>query len=136
MPGGWDWQGGLGSGVGEYLGLGSSGSDAERSKPPEAEKDPGRSRLSARSSWDIAQVGQMLDWVTDLLPGAESIETGKRQLADAKREKEKEEMGGKVGEEARKRMREGEEKESNRTDKFDLAKFYGGLMLKLREDGF
>ena len=136
MPGGWDWQGGLGSSVGEYLGLGSSGSAAEKSKKSEAQKDTAKSRLSAGSSWEIAQVGQMLDWVTDLLPGAESIETGKKQLADAKREKEKEEMGGKDGEEARKRMTEGEEKESNRTNKFDLAKFYGGLMLKLREDGF
>jgi len=52
------------------------------------------------------------------------------------RERETVERGGKDGEEARRDRKEGEERDRERRDKFDLAKFYGGLMLKLREDGF
>jgi triacylglycerol lipase len=139
VPGGWDWQGGLGRGVGEYLGLGGGGetkSTADQASELKQERESGKAGTSTGSTWDIAQVGQVLDWVTDLLPGGESIETGRKQLADAVREKEKEERGGKDGEEARRDRKEGEERDRERRDKFDLAKFYGGLMLKLREDGF
>ncbi len=139
-PGGWDWQGGLGRGVEEHLGLesASSGSQgkAKRAKEMDTERESGKAGSSSGSSWDIAQVGQVLDWVTDLLPGGASLESGKRQLAEAKREKEKEESGGQVGKDARKARSEREEKDRRKRDKFDLAKFYGGLMLKLREDGF
>ena len=96
----------------------------------------GKAGTSTGSSWDLAQVGQVLDWVAAFLPGGESIETGRRQLEDARREKEKEERGGRDGEDARRERKEGDQRDKKRRDKFDLAKFYGGLMLKLREDGF
>ena len=136
VPGGWDWQGGLGRGVGEYLGLGGASSESGRAKRREDEREMGKAGTSTGSSWDLAQVGQVLDWVAAFLPGGESIETGRRQLEDARREKEKEERGGRDGEDARRERKEGDERDKKRRDKFDLAKFYGGLMLKLREDGF
>ncbi len=72
-----------------------------------------------------------MDWVSDLLPktnddGSKS-ETGQRQLADAKREKAREE-----GTDESRKMGD----VRKRKEKFDLARFYGGLMIKLREDGF
>ncbi|ORY34820.1 Alpha/Beta hydrolase protein [Naematelia encephala] len=131
MPGGWDWQGG----VQEHLGL----DPAATSKDLKAQQEKGKAGTSDKegndnnsSTWDVAQVGQVLDWVTDYLPGEKSTEVGKKQLADAKREKEKETRAKEGG-----RGKDGDkEKEKDKKQKFDLARFYGGLMIKLREDGF
>ena len=149
MPGGWDW--GSLTGVGEHLGLASGEQDKMRQHQAEMdaelrqrhaqEKDAGKAGTSPAatgnksdpSGWDIAQVGgDVFDWVMDLLPGGKGSETGKKQLEDAKREKEQavaRSQGKSASDERR-------DEEKRRKDKFDLARFYGGLMLKLREDGF
>ncbi|KAK6908814.1 hypothetical protein I203_102818 [Kwoniella mangroviensis CBS 8507] len=80
---------------------------------------------SSSNSWDIAQVGQIIDWVTDYLPGdgqSKDSEISKQQLKDATLEKQFENKE--------------KEKEKRKKEKFDLGRFYGGLMIKLREDGF
>ena len=133
-PGGWDWEGEL------THQLGLQGGDAGLStKNPEAAKSNGQEAgvsSSGSSSWDVAQVGQVLDWVTGQLPGGKNSETGKRQLADAQREKEKEERRQSGAGGMKRERSEGEDGEKRKRDKFDLARFYGGLMVKLREDGF
>jgi len=126
--GGWDWQGSLGDTLG--LGLSTTSQKAEQTQR-DADKVKATIKdksTSDSSSWDIAQVGQVLDWVVDLMPGGKGSETGKRSLAAAKKEKEpkKEESGFITTADGTKR----------RKDKFDLARFYGGLMLKLKDDGF
>jgi triacylglycerol lipase len=143
-PGGWDFGDGLVGGMGEYLGLskesdGGKGEAMAKTQRVEKEKNKAKERDSGPSSWDIIQVGQVLDWVTDLLPGGKSTETGKKQLADAQMEKERaderraeREREGKSGD----RSEAGKEKRKKEREKFDLARFYGGLMIKLREDGF
>jgi triacylglycerol lipase len=115
-PGGWDWQGG----IGQELGLDGPGGI----KAGVTKKVGKNEKEKTSSSWDLAQVGQVVDWVTDLLPGEARTGTGKKQMAEATREKEKEEARGK-----------GEAEKKKKKEKFDLARFYGGLMLKLREDG-
>ncbi|WVW86809.1 hypothetical protein I302_108864 [Kwoniella bestiolae CBS 10118] len=76
------------------------------------------------SSWDIAQVGQIIDWVNELLPGDEkqnkNSEISKKQLQDATLEK----------------AEDGQQEQKRKKEKFDLGRFYGGLMIKLREDGY
>lgn len=79
------------------------------SKPDAKDKD--------KSGFDLAMVGQLVDWVGDLFPGDKKEEQPTRQLADARKEMQSEGKRSKV------------------TDKFDLGRFYGGLMLKLREEG-
>lgn len=70
------------------------------------------------SGWDLAMVGQLVDWVGDLFPGDKKAEEKTSQLADAKKEMESRGRAKKIV-----------------RDKFDLTRFYGGLMLRLREDG-
>jgi triacylglycerol lipase len=102
------------SALGEHLGLAADAKDLEEKTKSDARKLEKAVNERKSSTWDIAQVGQVLDWVMDLIPGVKGSETGKKQIADAKKEKfEKKKESG-----------------------FDLARFYGGLMLKLREDGF
>ncbi|WWC73589.1 uncharacterized protein I206_107561 [Kwoniella pini CBS 10737] len=78
------------------------------------------------SSWDIAQVGQVIDWVTNFLPGDgdknRNSEISKKQLQDATLEKQQQESE--------------KANEKRKKEKFDLGRFYGGLMIKLREDGY
>ncbi|WWD20187.1 hypothetical protein CI109_104663 [Kwoniella shandongensis] len=136
MPGGWEDDGKGGSmgrhGAYEHLGLSSDPKVAER-QIADYKKSSGKagtppkpsSSSTSLADWDLAQVGQVMDWVTDFIPGAKSTETGKRQLAEAQREKDKE-----VEE------RKEAEKEKKKREKFDLARFYGGLMVKLRDDGY
>lgn len=76
---------------------------------------------------DVGQVGQVLDWVTDLVPGGKSSESGKRQL---------EEMRGQKDDIKRIERNKERERLKKKKEEFDLARFYGGLMLKLREEGF
>ncbi|KAK8849562.1 hypothetical protein IAR55_004897 [Kwoniella newhampshirensis] len=139
VPGGWKEDGRGGSmgrhGVHEHLGLSSDPKVAERQiaeYEKSTGKESGKAGTSSKSAssisladWDLAQVGQVIDWVADFIPGAKSTETGKKQLADAQREKDKEV-----------KERKEVEKEKKKREKFDLARFYGGLMVKLREDGF
>jgi triacylglycerol lipase len=104
-PGGWDWQGrdhkekeesGMLSGIVQELGLGGDKDKVEDTV--KLEKQAGKAgevdKGANSSSWDLAQVGQVIDWVTDLLPGDSPTETGKKQMAEATREKEKEEGQG------------------------------------------
>lgn len=100
------------------------GSSKPSPKPEEtvAAKDNGPEAPS-KASWDLAQVGQVVDWVSDLLPGSDGKEVGKKQMRDARIEKERE--SGQTPAIAK------EPKE-----KFDLGRFYGGLMLKLKREGF
>lgn len=99
-------------------------------------------------SWDMAQVGQVVDWVADFLPGTDSDgKVGERQLADARKEKAKEErladsIHSATGDQGLHQTgdkgprQQGDEEKKKQKEKFDLARFYGGLMVKLREDGF
>jgi triacylglycerol lipase len=114
LPGAWDWA----DDVEEYLGLNLLKS---ADKKPET-KSKGDAKKKDDGGWEIAQVGQLLDWVTDVLPGSKTTEAGKRQIQEARDERMEAQTRGK--------------EEKKKRDKFDLAKFYGGLMLKLREDGF
>ncbi|WVQ79273.1 hypothetical protein IAT38_001369 [Cryptococcus sp. DSM 104549] len=157
---GWgDGKDGHGHGMEEHLGLSkaeaarqahSDPTNAPPSTPPPSSssttKPPSDSSVLSPSSWDLAQVTQVVDWVTDFLPGGQSTEAGKRQLEEAaleKRETERAQASGasereRETERGKEREREKEEKreEKRKREKFDLARFYGGLMIKLREDGF
>lgn len=117
-------------GVHEHLGLASKEKDMvemtnTKGSGTEASSKSEKSSNASSSSWDIAQVGQVVDWVTNFLPGGKTTEAGKRQLEEARMEKE-----GKV------ELEKEKEREKKRKDKFDLERFYGGLMIKLRDDGF
>ncbi|KAL1406566.1 hypothetical protein Q8F55_008272 [Vanrija albida] len=136
-PGGWDWQGGVGGALGLRDGPGRTGdacATGEGVEVPTGKRDQQldpaqhkRDLATARAmspvaerpkrsndSWDLAQVGQLIDWVGDLFPGDKKQDEKTHQMADAT----KEHAGKKI-------VRE----------KFDLARFYGGLMLRLREEG-
>jgi triacylglycerol lipase len=138
MPGGWDWQDGAADSIQRNLGLAAPNRDRDLSDSDKKKLDIAQDQLSKKiesdsgSSWDLAQVGQVIDWVTDLLPGGGTTETSKKQMADARREKEESLEGEANGS----GTREAKEKEKRKKDKFDLARFYGGLMLKLRDDGY
>lgn len=125
MPGGWDWEDSLD----EYLGLNldnvksATGLGKTDSKDTKATKSEKGEKKKDDGGWDIAQVGQMLDWVTDVLPGSNATEKGKKQIQEAKEQKLNQAV-------------EKKNEKERKADKFDLAKFYGGLMLKLREDGY
>lgn len=189
-PGGWDWQGSLN----EQLGLSSSTSSSSSSstdssssssssssapessmtqaKADQTQRDADKVEASLKkrfsnpsdSSWDIAQVGQVLDWVMDLLPGGKGPETEKRSMESARKEKETQKrneerrqqhadatVGGRSGAGEKESESESEGKDAGtgagpgagsgvvgkrKKDEFDLARFYGGLMLKLRDDGY
>ena len=143
MPGGWGWN----EGYEEYLGLkdkvvdkivpdalsnalstspssSSSPSSSTTTKPSNPENNA--KSKSDSSSWDVAQLGQVVEWVTDLIPGGKSSETSKAQIEEVKRESQ---------DKSRARAKE-KERQEKKAKEFDLARFYGGLMLKLREDGF
>ncbi|ODO00810.1 triacylglycerol lipase [Cryptococcus wingfieldii CBS 7118] len=138
---GWDLEGDQ-DGFDEHLGLAAREKkmmEIERTEMKKAGKagehvkpsKHGESSILSPSTWDLAQVGQVVDWATDYLPGSgdkEKTEVGKRQMAAAKQEKE----------DAERELEEGEPVENGkaRKDQFDLERFYGGLMLKLRDDGF
>jgi triacylglycerol lipase len=77
----------------------------------------------SKASWDLAQVGQVVDWVSDLLPDSDGKQVGKKQLRDAQIEKDRENTPPSPVSDKTK-------------EKFDLGRFYGGLMLKLKRDGF
>lgn len=117
MNGGWDWEHGVGldniPGKDTQLDPAQHAKDlaAARAMSPE-KKD------SSASPFDLATVGQIIDWVGDLFPGDKKQEEPTHQLADARSEMEANKSSKKV-------VRE----------KFDLARFYGGLMLRLREEG-
>lgn len=121
LPGAWDWA----DDVEEYLGLNLlTSSDKKDKKSDKGVKADGNGKDKKEDGgWDIAQVGQLLDWVTDALPGSKTTESGKRQIQEARDERDNKMSGKKDG-------------KKQERDKFDLAKFYGGLMLKLRDDGF
>ncbi|WRT69588.1 uncharacterized protein IL334_006577 [Kwoniella shivajii] len=97
--------------------LGKAGSSSSPSSSSSKNPDSGSS-----NSWDIAQVGQVIDWVSDFLPGDSKAnnELGKKQLEEATLEK----------------AQESKHQEKRKKEKFDLGRFYGGLMIKLREDGY
>ena len=158
-----DWQGDFGNGVSEHLGLAAEAakSTIDRVKVAAGE---GVDKVSAAGTsvaaqaaqatnavsnaassrrpdnWDLQQVGQVLDWVGDLLPG-DGKETKERKMADAVREKEKADYkrDQEAREEAGMKQEERDERklqaDRKKREKFDLARFYGGLMLKLRDDG-
>jgi triacylglycerol lipase len=121
------------------------------------------------ANWDMAQVGQVVDWVADLLPGssqaASEKSVGSRQLADAANEKAREELreerrsaqssGGRSADAMKEQLasvsnipgpatmrqtqsygpRERSAQEKKKNQRFDLGSFYGGLMVKLHEEG-
>ncbi|ORX37816.1 Alpha/Beta hydrolase protein [Kockovaella imperatae] len=140
MPGGdWDHSYEIDLGLGDKI-LKTASAVAEQASTvfPAPSKGASQSSSSSSSSsqdkkndssasWDVAQVGQVLDWVTDLLPGGKSTEIGRQQLEEASRQ------GASAG--AKEKQRE-KEREKKRKKEFDLDRFYGGLMIKLREDGF
>lgn len=80
----------------------------------------------SKASWDLAQVGQVVDWVSDLLPDSDGKEVGKKQMRDAQIEKDRENTKSLPVGDGNKQPKE----------KFDLGRFYGGLMLKLKREGF
>lgn len=111
----------------------------------------------------MQQVGQVIDWVGDLMPGTGSGESsksgekdavGSRQLADAAKEKEREGRDRRRdGESGRDRLVRNVASEANmrqtgdmgkrdekvserRAGKFDLGRFYGGVAMKLHEEGY
>lgn len=139
---GWDWQGDFGNGVTDQIGSAASSvaSVVAKVTPDSLSVGVGKvGKTTTTTNWDLAQVGQVLDWVTDLVPGGDNVETKKKQLADATKEKERdeerkhqEEGGGE-----KKKMSQGDkEKARKKKEKFELNRFYGGLMLKLRDEGF
>lgn len=137
----WDWQGDFGNGVSEHLGLAADAAKLTMAKVTSAAgHGAGKVTEAAVSrrpdTWDLQQVGQVLDWVGDLLPG-EGKETKERKMADAVREKEKSDLRREreAGETDEKKQEQRKEAERKKREKFDLARFYGGLMLKLRDDG-
>jgi triacylglycerol lipase len=87
--------------------------------------NPDKKEASPASAFDLAAVGQIIDWVGDLFPGDKKPAEPTHQLADAKREMEA--KSSKSAPTAPKR--------TVVRDKFDLTRFYGGLMLRLREEG-
>ncbi|WVN86875.1 uncharacterized protein L203_102049 [Cryptococcus depauperatus CBS 7841] len=131
--GGQEDKDGMPHGVNEHLGLVARQKEIDKNqenqsgkdKSPASPKDILSTSLLSPSSWDLAQVGQVVDWVTNFLPGGQSTEAGKRQLEDAKNEKEKE----------LKLIQKEKETEKKKRDKFNLERFYSALMLKLRDDG-
>jgi triacylglycerol lipase len=129
-PGGWDWQGDLGDQLG--LGLSASSTKAQQTQrdADKVEATIKSKSSSDSSSWDIAQVGQVLNWAMDLMPGGKGSETEKKNLANAKKEKEP------AAEEDKSGFITTADGTKRRKDKFDLARFYGGLMLKLKDDGY
>ncbi|KAL7424974.1 hypothetical protein Q5752_000661 [Cryptotrichosporon argae] len=165
-PGGWDWGDGDANGdrgsVDRDLGLGRA-QMVDGKRPVDPQMDPAthaRDLETARAmtksgsggllggmvggsggrgsdgSWDLAQVGQLIDWVGDLFPGDKRESEPTKQLADATREKEKEDgqAGAGGGNDSGSGKKDGDKK-AGAKDKFDLARFYGGLMLRLREEG-
>lgn len=115
--------------------------------------------------WDMQQVGQVIDWVGDLMPGTGSNGSDKRdavgskQLADAAKEKEREGRERQStppprdGESGRDRLvrhvaseanmrqtgdlgKRDEKASERRAGKFDLGRFYGGVAMKLHEEGY
>lgn len=104
------------------------------------------------AGWDMKQVGEVIDWVSDHIPGtgtgtqgSEEQDIGHKQLRDAATEKASEGTSGKdrlaqsMANEAG--MRQTGEKgkrveKAGGVDEFDLGRFYGGLAHKLREEGF
>ncbi|KAI9639042.1 putative lipase 2 [Dioszegia hungarica] len=127
---GWDWQGDFGNGVSEHLdsakNIAKSTVSTAATAVAKVTPDAVTKATSSATSWDLAQVGQVLDWVTDLVPGGDNVETKKKQLADAKREKERDDE----------RREKEKERAKKKREKFELKRFYGGLMLKLRDEGF
>lgn len=160
-PGGWDWQGSLGDTLGLNSGpSSSSSSNSDSSSPPSSSasgisqakaeqtqrdadrveaalKEKIKSNSPTDSSWDIAQVGQVLDWVMDLLPGGKNAETEKRNMESARKEKQRnEETLQQANANVDSDINGGHGSGKRKKDEFDLARFYGGLMLKLRDDGY
>lgn len=176
-PGGWDWEYKSDSAIvkkaKEQKQLGSSGSEQKEEKAGEAwlnkqaiEKLPEMVKKATGISggWDMHQVGQVIDWVGDLMPGtAGSSESdsankrdaiGSRQLADAAKEKEREagrhqqsreskrdRLGRNVANDANMRQtgdmgKRVENSSERRAGKFDLGRFYGGVAMKLHEEGY
>ena len=141
---GWDWD----DGVHEYLGLNLKETTDKLGLTNPAAKNPSSSDPTGSQSIvstkdkeekkeggiieagmgqigqvaQVAQVGQLLDWVTDVLPGSKSTEAGRQQMQEARDE--------------RSAMKKDTKKKKDEKQKFDLARFYGGLMLKLKEDGY
>lgn len=131
------------SGDWQALGLSGSGPDTNKKDPQlsssqQHDKDLATARAMSSPAaaasgnpkdkgWDLAHVGQLVDWVSDIFPGDKKDGPETRQYKDAKAEIEKPDGNGKDsnGKTLKKVVR----------DKFDLARFYGGLMLKLREEG-
>lgn len=128
-----------------------------------------KSSISSRlpdtpANWDLAQVGQVVDWVADLLPGssqaASEKSVGSKQMADAAKEKAREEereeirnarQSGSIREQLESASRspgpasmrqtqsfgprEKSAQEKRKSQRFDLGSFYGGIMVKLSEEG-
>jgi triacylglycerol lipase len=128
MPGGWDWECGVG------LDGGPDNGDSQLD-PAQHAKDiataramsplPDKKDNESSSAFDLAAVGQIIDWVGDLFPGDKKPAEPTHQLADARRE-----MEAKTEPQP-----ESPPKKTVVRDKYDLARFYGGLMLRLREEG-
>ena len=172
-PDGWDWNYKSDSMVVKKIkDKASSSSEQKEEKAGEAwlnkqaiEKLPEmvRKATGVSGGWDMHQVGQVIDWVGDLMPGTGSSESdkadkkdaiGSRQLADAAREKEREgRRQSREGESGRDRLVRNVANEANmrqtgdlgkrdekmserRAGKFDLGRFYGGVALKLHEEGY
>ncbi len=107
-------------------------------------------------NWDMAQVGQVVDWVADFMPGDSSDSSGRqqvgaKQMADARKEKAREDASGwaknaanaivdgmdagqPTGEKGQRTK--GTEEKRKEKEKFEVGRFYGSLMVKIREDGF
>jgi len=132
MPGGWDWECGVG--------LDHDYAPQKRDKqldPAQHARDLATARAMSpseekkASTFDLAAVGQIIDWVGDLFPGDKKPAEPTHQLADAKREME----AGKGTSANGNGNGNGNGKKTIVRDKFDLQRFYGGLMLRLREEG-
>ena len=178
-PGGWDWdyrgdnatvqkiKDTSKGAIGASTTAGKQEKDGEASLNKQAiEKLPEMVKKAAglTTGWDMSQVGQVIDWVGDLVPGTGSKDkggdqeaVGARQLADAAKEKAREgqpprqqtqggetsrqKLGSFVASEAGMRqtgnMGKRDEKRSERNaGKFDLGNFYGGIAVKLSEEGY
>jgi triacylglycerol lipase len=184
VPGGWDWNAVARAAEGEGAAAGIAKIENLR-KTADAVSNTikelgGKSTQVVKSSlsktlpdtpanWDMAQVGQVVDWVADLLPGSSQAASektvGSRQLADAAKEKAREEKREEDrrdwastrdgADKIRERLasaefhqgpasmrqtqsygpRERSMQEKKKNQRFDLGSFYGGLMVKLSEEG-
>lgn len=138
MPGGWNWESEVGLETG-----GAGGMSDPQLQQVQHDKDLATARAMApvpgtgkrESSWDLATVGALVDWVGDLFPGDKKEQEPTHQYRDAKREMAATSTGTSTSKSSSTDAAAPRPAVKIVREKFDLARFYGGLMLRLREDG-